>query len=160
MTEEVKKEWISPSQEETEAVSEKIKKSIFPLIESINEPSEYNYKSAVRSLFTALELGRNIEGDADKEFAQAHPDNKTYGYYIDILDIIATCIAVTVIKTANGREKDINDYPPHSRIGEIIMTYGHMVKFLDSVNHFESLSGFDNFGDSDGKLAKELLDRP
>lgn len=125
------KEWVSPSEETSEALKKEILKTMFPIIKPIAE--EEDDKISMRRILTAIQQGKQLEKEADQAFEEANPNNKAHGHHPDIMSIAATCIAALVMG-----EDSVDGFAPTCVAGLPIICFANAVAILQAASNLES----------------------
>ncbi len=124
MTEEAeKKEWVSPTDEEKEILQRQIYNAMLPLFkETFGFEDEH---AALKKMLRAIQLGRNLEKDANKAFAKRHPNNYAHDHYAGVAEIAATCTAHALMGV-----KDSETCPVISAVGALITVYAGVINIF------------------------------
>jgi hypothetical protein len=146
------KKWLSPSDEESEEVANKIKNEIFPIIDTI-DTDNHSVPKIVKIVFEALQVGNKMLRENNKEFELKNPDNLTHVYHVRLDSIIATCLACKLISA------DIDDYHPHSQASSYFQAFSSVCSLIEASGNLELLTECDSDFSYCSELAKEVFEK-
>lgn len=142
------KEWISPSKEQTEKLTEKIRIAMLASLQPIFEYSDdREVKDVVKIIFSAAKIGFDLERDANKEFEDSHPENHTHSYYIEIMKIIASCLM---------HGGDLTTFPAYTIGSQVFEAFASAISILEAASNLESALDCD-ISDAGFSLAFKIL---
>lgn len=148
-----RREWISPSDAEKDALAKRIMVEIYPIIKATE--LDEDYPSSSRRIIDAIRLAENITKDAEKEFAQKHQDKNTHGYFsLRVGHIIASCIACLIV----GADS-VDEFPPYSAAGILITNFAHAMGVYWAAESLQSVID-DNFDVYRIDIAEMAIKKP